>query len=102
MAIEFHVTSLGLSLGDGRVAMPGTVIKLKANPPSHWQRFGEVRNAADAPARKLEVATPASEPASEDELEELRMEYEILTGNAPDGRWKEGRLKEKIAKAKSE
>lgn len=102
MAIEFHVTEVGLPLADGRMAMPGSVVKLNKQPPAHWSRFGEVRNVQE---RKLEVATPepnktveAPSPvfAADPELDELRALYLQETGEEADGRWKSGRIRKEL------
>lgn len=98
MAIEFLVTEVGLPLADGRMAMPGSVVKLNKQPPAHWSRFGEVRNVQE---RKLEVATPASSPEPKEseqdsELEELRALYLQETGEEADGRWKAGRIRKEL------
>lgn len=99
MAIEFHVTSVGLPLADGRMAMPGSVVKLNKQPPAHWSRFGEVRNVAEPKKQVLEVATPAPakpEPAPDGELDELRALYLEEKGEEADGRWKAGRIRKEL------
>lgn len=66
MRKKFKVTGLGLKI-DGVMIMPGSDVILNANPPSHWQRFGEMLGSAEEkkPERKLEVASPAPEPEPE-------------------------------------
>lgn len=115
---EFHVTQFGITI-DGRGVMPGSVLKLKADPPSHWQRFGELKKgpekasevnvtvkndsgqdlhyeieASEKPAKKeFEVATPQEDSEA---LEALREEYKAKFGEEPDGRWKEKKLKKEL------
>jgi len=91
MKREFHVTGLGLKI-DGRMIMPGSKLNLNSQPPSHWQRFGEVKNVMESkPAKELEVATP-----NNDELEELQALYKDQTGEEPDGRWGVKKLKSEL------
>lgn len=73
MRKKFKVTGLGLKI-DGVMIMPGSEVTLNANPPSHWQRFGELSGATDErkPERKLEVASPAPYPTPEPEEQPKR------------------------------
>lgn len=71
MQKKFKVTGLGLKI-DGVMIMPGSDVILNANPPSHWQRFGEMLGSADEkkPERKLEVASPEPPAAPDPEPEQ--------------------------------
>jgi hypothetical protein len=72
---------------DGRVLMPGTVLVTKSPPPASWKRFSE----PDEPKQFITNPAPGVDP-----LDELRADYETLTGTAPDKRWGEKRLRDEL------
>lgn len=99
MKQEFHVTDLGLQI-DGRMVMPGSVLKLNSKPPAHWSRFGEYKHGPEGkvPEKQFEVATPAEEPITMREV--LAEEYEELYGKKPHHKMKPEKIKAKIEEAK--
>lgn len=99
MMHKTKITSPGPMI-DGRTLMPGTVLVTKSEPPASWRRFSEPDQT------KQFVTNPAPQPdpvASGDSIiDELREDYETLTGNAPDKRWGERRLRDALEELASE
>lgn len=100
MKQEFHVTGLGLKI-DGRMIMPGSVLKMNSKPPCHWQRFGEYKTrpekAKEEPVKQFEVATPANKDKPGEEA--LKAEYEERFGKKPHHKMKPETIKAELDKA---
>lgn len=98
--LNFSVTGLGLKI-DNRMIMPGSELKLKSKPPSHWNRFGELATAQPESSSKTkknepkdgkpDVATPSPEVT-----DELKARYEEVVGKKPRKNMRAGTMIQEI------
>ena len=95
--MRIRITRKGIYNQDGPVPV-GTELDV-ADDFDKWQ--GKWVMVAESAGKSFEVATPAKQPEPEEdtELDQLRDEYERVTGEKPHGRMKAETLKQRIEEA---
>ncbi len=105
----FKLTAIGPTI-DKVTLMPGTVLAVSGDVPSHWSRFGEcISDPTNQKEGELVVATPKAnehqsalhlESLDESEigLEEAQEAYFEQFGKKPDGRWSVDRILDEMTK----
>lgn len=98
MLIE--ITRRGVYRGNGEMLPIGKQVEV---PDGFTGWANKYRVVSSGKGKTLEVATPAPEPAPQQEdteLDALRTEYERVTGEKPHGRKKADTLREEIEAAR--
>ena len=92
--MRIRITKSGI-YRDGVTMIP---VGTELDVPDDFKGWANKWVRVDSPKATLEVATPAKQPEPEEdtELDQLRDEYERVTGEKPHGRMKAETLKQRI------
>ena len=91
--MRIKITGRGIYGNDSELPV-GTELEVSEEPTAWAGRYEVISGAPKAEAVAI------TNPASDDGLDDLRAEYEELTGGSADKRWKEDTLRDKIKDAR--